>query len=120
MAARGTETVLASADGWEVGLSAANARKARAASTGKVVLGARHSTLKVHKAAVPGAVGGRVYTVEPTGDITFAHIYLGTSIVVVSLEPQVAIRPDEPVWVEFDQEKIHLFDGATQLALAAA
>ena len=30
------------------------------------------------------------------------------------------IRPDEPVWVEFDQDRIHLFDGETQQALAAA
>ena len=83
------------------------------------MLGARHSTLKIHKSAVPGAVEGKVYTVEPTGDITFAQIYLGSAIVVVSLDPNVEIRPDEPVWVAFDQDRIHLFDGETELALAA-
>ena len=65
----------------------------------------------------PGAVPGKVYTVEPTGDITFAQVYLGTPIVIVSLDPNVAIQPDEPVWVEFDQDSMHLFDGETQMAL---
>ena len=69
---------------------------------------------------MPGAVEGKVYTVEPTGDITFAQIYLGSAIVIVSFDPNVQIRPDESVWVAFDQDKLHLFDGATQQALAAA
>ena len=54
-----------------------NARKAQAASIGKVVLGARHSTLKLHRQPSPGAVPGKVYTVEPTGDVTFVQVYLG-------------------------------------------
>ena len=113
------EATLRSADGWTVGLSPENARKARAATGGRVVLGARHSTLRVHKSETSGAVAGRVYTVEPTGDITYAHIYLGSAVMVVSLEPQIPIRPDEPVWIAFDQEKLHLFNSETQLALTA-
>ena len=109
--------VLTSPDGWTLPINAGNARRAARASSPKVVLGARHSTIKVHKSAVPGAVAGKVYTVEPTGDITFAQIYLGTQIVVASLPPQVPIAADEPVWVEFDQDKLHLFDGETQQAL---
>src|SRR6195952_4230170 len=109
--------VLRSADGWTLALSPANARKVHQASSKKVVLGARHSTLSVHKSPTPGAIEGKVYTVEPTGDITFAQVYLGGDIVVVSVDPTVAIRPDEPVWVEFDQDKLHLFDGETQQAL---
>ena len=116
-ATQGGDTVLKSGDGWTLALSPENARKAQLASSAQVVLGARHSTLKVHKAPVAGAVPGKVYIVEPTGDVTFAQIYLGRSIVVVSLEPHVQIAPDEPVWVEFDQAKIHLFDGVTQDAL---
>src|SRR4051794_36694617 len=63
-------TVLQSADGWSLALNAENARRAQRSSTSKVILGARHSTLTVHKSAVAGAVAGKVYTVEPTGDIT--------------------------------------------------
>jgi multiple sugar transport system ATP-binding protein len=110
---------LRSPDGWELKLSPANAQKAGRASSKRIVLGARHSTLRVHKSATPGAVAGKVYTVEPTGDITFVQIYLGSSIVIVSLDPNTPIQPDEPVWVAFDQDRIHLFDGATEQALTA-
>jgi multiple sugar transport system ATP-binding protein len=119
VATSGTDVALQSPDGWSLSLSPANARKALRARSKHVVLGARHSTLRVHKSAVPAAVAGKVYTVEPTGDITFAQIYLGSAIVIVSVDPNFAIEPDEPVWVSFDQERIHLFDGETQQALAA-
>jgi multiple sugar transport system ATP-binding protein len=117
VASNGTQTVLQSSEGWELPLSPINARKALAASTSKVVLGARHSTLKLAKSAAPGAVPGKVYTVEPTGDVTFAQVFISGAVVNISLEPSVAIRPDETVFVEFDQDRIHLFDGETTMAL---
>jgi multiple sugar transport system ATP-binding protein len=49
--------------------------------------------------------------------VTFAQVYLGEHIVIVSVAPGFALRPDEPVWIEFDQSKLHLFDGVTQQAL---
>jgi multiple sugar transport system ATP-binding protein len=119
VASNGADVSLHSPDGWNLPLSPANARKAQSSTSKRVVLGARHSTLRIHKSAVPGAVEGKVYTVEPTGDITFAQIYLGSAVVIVSLDPNFEIRPDEPVWVAFDQGRMHLFDGETQQALAA-
>jgi multiple sugar transport system ATP-binding protein len=116
----GGETKLKSPDGWALALSAENTRRARSASSRKVILGARHSTIKLHKAAQPGAVEGKVYTAEPTGDITFVHVYLGNAVLIVSVEPQVKVSPDEKVWLEFDQNRLHLFDGETQQALTAA
>jgi multiple sugar transport system ATP-binding protein len=113
----GGETVLASPDGWGLRLTPENARRATASSTPRIVLGARHSTLKIHDSPVEGAVPGKVYTVEPTGDITFVQVYLGKSVVIVSLDPHVHVEPDAPVWVEFDQARIHLFDGETQQRL---
>jgi multiple sugar transport system ATP-binding protein len=110
---------LQSADGWSLPLSPENARKAASATGGSVVLGARHSTIRLHHEARNGAVAGRVYTVEPTGDITFAHVYLGSSIVVVSVAPDVKLKSDDNVWLEFDQQRLHLFDGSTEQALRA-
>jgi multiple sugar transport system ATP-binding protein len=116
----GTKVALHSPEGWNLPLDGANARKALSATTNQIVLGARHSTIKLHKSKIRAAVPGKVYTVEPTGDITFVQVYLGKATVIVSLEPHVAIEPDEPVWIEFDQNKLHLFDGASERALAAA
>jgi len=120
VASHGTDALLRGPDGWELPLDARNARKALAASTNKVVLGARHSTLKLHKSAVPGAAPGKVYTVEPTGDITFAQVFVGDDVVNISLDPSVHIEPDDKVWIEFDQGRIHLFDARTTNALKAA
>jgi multiple sugar transport system ATP-binding protein len=109
---------LRSPEGWELPLSPMNVRKAAGATTSKVILGARHSTLKLHHAAAPGCGPGRVYTVEPTGDVTFAQVFINGAVVNISLEPSVAIAPDETVWIEFDQERMHLFDAQTTMALA--
>jgi multiple sugar transport system ATP-binding protein len=113
-------TALNSAEGWNLPLSPLNTRKVQSASGKKIVLGARHSTIKLHKSAVPGSVPAKVYTVEPTGDITFVQAFLSGSIVNISLPPSVAVAPDEQVWLEFDQERMHLFDGQTEMALRAS
>ena len=35
--------------------------------------------------------------------------------IVVSVEPDVKLAPDDRVWLEFDQDKVHLFDGVAYL-----
>jgi multiple sugar transport system ATP-binding protein len=114
-----TGTSLQGDEGWSCQLSPANARKALAATSREVILGARHSTITLHTEPATGRIPSRVYTVEPTGDITYVHVYLGTAIVVVSVAPDMRLAPDDPVWIGFDQQKLHLFDAATQQALAA-
>src|SRR3569832_1084845 len=47
-------TVLTGAEGWSLALSPRNARKIATARTRKIVLGARHSTIRLHKDPVPG------------------------------------------------------------------
>ena len=83
------------------------------------MLGARHSTIKLHKSAAPSAIPAKAYTVEPTGDVTFVQAFLSGAIVNISVSPNIAVTPDEHIWLEFDQERIHLFDGETQMALQA-
>jgi multiple sugar transport system ATP-binding protein len=114
IAGEGDGTALVSSEGWRLALSPENAARARKATGKAIVLGARHSTIGLHHEPTEGAVPGRVYTVEPTGDITYAHVHLGTANVVVSAPPHVRLNPDDNVWIKFDQNKIHLFDGVTQ------
>ena len=114
------DTVLTSAEGWSLELSQLNARKVQRATTKKVVLGARHSTIKLHKSAVPGSVQAKAYTVEPTGDVTFVQAFLSGAIVNISVSATIDVKPDEQIWLEFDQERMHLFDGATEMALKAS
>ena len=75
-------------------------------------LGARHShASRPQMPRRPARCEGRVYTVEPTGDITYVHVHLGCR--GHGRQPRTAesrSRPDEPIWIAFDQEHLHLFD----------
>ena len=51
-------TVLTSAEGWTLTLSDQNARKVQNATSRKVVLGARHSTIRLHKSQVDAKRAG--------------------------------------------------------------
>jgi multiple sugar transport system ATP-binding protein len=104
-------------NGWHMPLSPDNARKAQRATTDAVILGARHSTITLHDSPREGTVPGRVYTVEPTGDVTFVQVHVDGAIVIASLAPDIKVRADTNVWLGFDQSRLHLFDGSTQMAL---
>jgi len=114
----GATTSLRGKDGWSFALTPENARTAARASDRQAILGARHSTLRLNKSAETGSVPGKVYIVEPTGDITFAQVNLGSAVVTVSVPPTVTLVPDETVWIGFDQQRLHIFDGVTQMALS--
>lgn len=116
-ATAGGQTVLNSAEGWTLELADQNARKVQNATSRKVVLGARHSTIRLHKMQVDAGVPTKIYTVEPTGDVTFVQVFLSGAVVNISLPPTVDVESDEEVWLEFDQKRMHLFDGETGLAL---
>ncbi|WP_374621074.1 ABC transporter ATP-binding protein [Devosia sp.] len=116
---RGDAMVLTSPEGWELPLSPLNAAKARKSTSSKIVLGARHSTVRLHHSPTAGAIPAKVYTVEPTGDITFVQVFIDGAVVNISVAPNVVVRPDETVHVEFDQDRIHLFDAETTNALTA-
>ena len=110
---------LESEGGHALPLSPGNARKAAGAGSRRVILGVRHGTIRLHDRAVDGALPGCVDTVEPTGDVTFVQVDVSGSPVIVSIDPSVDVRIRENVWLEFDQDRIHLFDGETTLALQA-
>ena len=112
--------MLESPQGWRCKLSPENAQKALSASGPDVVLGARHSTITLSPTPLADAIEGRVYTLEPTGDITFVHVRLGNDTMVISVPPAIRMAPNAPVWLGIDQNKLHLFDAVTGLALRAA
>ena len=103
-------------DGWRYILSDANARRA-AASSGEVVVGVRHSRVSISREERPGLLPAKIYTVEPTGDITYVHLRLGDQIIIAGADAAFRGDPDEPLWLDFDPTAIHLFDAATELAL---
>jgi multiple sugar transport system ATP-binding protein len=87
-------------------------------SGGEVILGIRHSQVRLHREAMPGSLAATIYTVEPTGDLTFVHFRLGGQLLVASAHADFRANPDDPIWVEFDQDHLHVFDARSQAALA--
>jgi len=105
--------------GWDLPLSPLRAKQALR-SDGDVMLGIRHSQVRLHRQVVPGSLAATIYTVEPTGDLTFVHFRLGSQLLVASADADFRANPDDPIWVEFDQDHLHLFDARTEAALAEA
>ncbi|MBX3068958.1 MAG: ABC transporter ATP-binding protein [Thermomicrobiales bacterium] len=111
-------TRLSSGDGWSVPLNDALASRVATSSTDEIVVGLRHNAIRLVDGAATGAVPATVYTVEPTGDITFVHARLGDAMIVFSVGPASTLAADDQIFLQFDQEHMHLFDGATEQALA--
>jgi multiple sugar transport system ATP-binding protein len=106
--------------GWELPLSSANAARARASASGEVVLGVRHGNLRLLPQSAEAGLPARVYTVEPTGDITYVHVSLGDQLLVASVPGLLRITADEPIRLDFDQEHLYLFDRQSTQALQPA
>jgi multiple sugar transport system ATP-binding protein len=115
----GAGACLGGPEGWTIALSAENSRRTLTARSPSVILGVRHSAVRLHTEAFAGAVPGQVYTLEPTGDLTFVHVRLGEVTIIVSVAPGVRLDADQPIWLEFDQNRLYLFDAATGMALSS-
>jgi multiple sugar transport system ATP-binding protein len=104
-------------DGWQLPLSPANSARVRGSSTPEVIVGARHTNLTVLPESSETGLAARVYTVEPTGDLTFIHVWLGEQLLVASAPGTYRGTADQPVRIEFDQDNLYLFDAQTKRAL---
>ncbi len=83
----------------------------------EVAYGIRHRDLSLSRIEARDSVHGIVYAVEPTGDITFVHVRVGSDQIIASVEPDVMFAPDEDVWLAPDLNRLHFFDGVTGLAI---
>ena len=110
-------TTVLRGDGWSLPLAPDNAARARSSSTEEVVVGIRHGHVRVLPGSTDTGLPARLYTVEPTGDVTFVHFHLGGALLVASTSDSFRGAPDQPVRVEFEQQHLYLFDRATQQAL---
>jgi len=104
-------------DGWSLPLSADNAARAHASTQGQVIVGIRHGHVRVLPGSADTGLPARLYTVEPTGDLTFVHFHLGGALLVASMVESFHGTHDQAIRVEFDQQHLYLFDQQTQQAL---
>jgi multiple sugar transport system ATP-binding protein len=114
------QVAVAGDSGWLLPLADAPGRRALSSSTGQVIAGVRHGHFRLSLEPQAGWMEGRVYTVEPTGDLTYVHLKLGSSLLVASTHADFRAAPDAPIWIMFDQEHLHLFDAETEQLLEDA
>ena len=80
----------------------------------EVIAGVRPEDLEVGAGAVPeGAIGGRVYVVEPMGAETWVTVEIDRARVVGRAPGDFGARTGERVWVRCDPARVLLFDART-------
>ncbi len=89
-----------------------------AAPAKEVVLGFRHSTLRMVPTGTPNTLTCSIYTVEPTGDTTFVQTRLGDTLCTLSnSDPGYRGNFNDPLHLLPDEDRLYLFDTASGLAI---
>ena len=114
------KVTVAGEGGWLLPLADGPGRRALSSSTGQVIGGVRHGHIQLSMEPQAGWMEGRVYTVEPTGDLTYVHLKLGDHLLVASNHADFRAAPDALIWIMFDQDHLHLFDAETEQLLEDA
>jgi multiple sugar transport system ATP-binding protein len=85
-----------------------------------VVLGVRHTAIPLAHGVNGGGgtLTGEIYTIEPTGDVTYVHVRLGEHRIIAST-PDVNYNAPvgAPVVLTLDEEQVHIFDAETTQSL---
>lgn len=82
-----------------------------------LIVGCRPS--QVQLSTDPNARGfpAQVYTIEPTGEVTFVHLRIGKLVLVAMVSPQSPITVNDRMQVHFPGEWLHLFDAKTERSI---
>jgi multiple sugar transport system ATP-binding protein len=84
----------------------------------KALFGVRAEDLSLDVRDESAALDGTVYAVEPLGDRTLVDIEVGAQRVVVKAAPAASYSIGEKVRAAVDLDRVHLFDAATESAIA--
>jgi ABC-type sugar transport system ATPase subunit len=76
----------------------------------KVTLGMRPMHIEAHMSQVEGATPAQVYVVEPLDEFNILTVIFNGSRILIESEPDFHPETDQPIWLTFPQENLHLFD----------
>ena len=79
----------------------------------EVIVGVRAENIEVELEPVPDGVHSQVLVVEPLGAQQLLTVQVGRDILKVATRADVAIEPDQEIWLKFSQDKIRVFDEET-------
>jgi multiple sugar transport system ATP-binding protein len=84
----------------------------------KALFGVRAEDLSLDVRDESAALDGTVYAVEPLGDRTLVDIEIGSQRIVVKAAPTTSYAIGDMVRASVDLDRVHLFDAATESAIA--
>ena len=84
----------------------------------KALFGVRAEDLSLDVREESAALDGTVYAVEPLGDRTLVDIEIGSHRVIVKAAPTTSYAIGDKVRAAVDLDRVHLFDAATESAIA--
>jgi multiple sugar transport system ATP-binding protein len=88
----------------------------------RLVLGIRPEDVHLSRESRPGWIRAEVYVTEPLGAETIVDLHVGggdaASILRARTLPTFRAAIGEPIWMEFDRERMHCFDRASGQAIS--
>jgi multiple sugar transport system ATP-binding protein len=66
---------------------------------------------------VPHPIRAQVYVFEPLGEEGVLTAQLGGSLIQIVTDPNLKLTSGQPIWLDFDQERLHIFDPHSGMAL---
>jgi multiple sugar transport system ATP-binding protein len=83
-----------------------------------VVVGVRHTAIQLADPDEKTGIHGEIYTIEPTGDITFVHVQVGDHLFTASTtDTSFSAKIGENIALRFDERHLHVFDAESTVAL---
>jgi multiple sugar transport system ATP-binding protein len=81
------------------------------------ILGVRPEDLTVETTPSPGAIQGKVYVMEQMGREILLNTMVGDEMVRALVPPDSEFEVEQPVWLTFDDESLHIFDADSEETL---
>ncbi|MGE5529517.1 MAG: ABC transporter ATP-binding protein [Patescibacteria group bacterium] len=96
---------------------AAVLRNAKGAS--EIVLGIRPQNIILAMQERPGmSLRGEIFVTQPLGEEMLVEVTLGETRLIAVTEIDFPGQMGDPVWVDFDRKKVHIFDGRSEDKIA--
>ncbi|MGD0979295.1 MAG: ABC transporter ATP-binding protein [Candidatus Bathyarchaeia archaeon] len=78
------------------------------------VMGIRPEHVYVNKEQSKGGLEAKVWLFQHFGDTGYASLEIGSSIITAKVDPLFRFEEGEKVFVKFNDQRIHIFDKATE------
>jgi multiple sugar transport system ATP-binding protein len=93
-------------------------RLLRKTSSPELMLGIRHGAISMAPSGAPNSVATQVYTVEPTGDVTYVQAKIGGKLCTLSTN-DIGFRASigEPLHLVLNEDRLYFFEAVSGAAL---